>query len=198
VAALAAGAAAWLAHALVDMPWEYVAATMPMLFGLGILVTAGRPGPVREQSSWSAAAVPLALGVALVGSLAFPWLAEHRLDSSLDALAQGRYAAAIEAARDARTLDPLSVEPLELEGTAYEITGRLAAAQAAYERAVRLQPENGEAWYQLGRFHYESRCDPKTALLYLDRSWHLDPLSIDNNALLDVVKPRVAAGQDCR
>ena len=193
-----AGHAAWLAHALVDMPWEYVAATVPMLFGLGVLVTAGRPAAVREPSSWSAAAVPLALGVALVGSLAFPWLAQRRLDSSLDALAQGRYAAAVEAARDARTLDPLSVEPLELEGTAYEITGRLAAAQAVYERAARLQPENGEAWYQLGRFHYESRCDPKTALLYLDRSWHLDPLSIDTNALLDIVKPRVAAGRDCR
>ena len=78
------------------------------------------------------------------------------------------------------------------------VLGRLAAAQVAYERAVRLQPENGDAWYQLGRFHYESRCDPKTALLYLDRSWHLDPLSIDTNALLDIVKPRAAAGRDCR
>ena len=198
VVALAAGAAAWLAQALIDMPWEYAAATMPMLFGLGVLVTAGKAARVREPSTWTAAAVPLALGVALVGSLAFPWLAERRLESSLDALAQGRYAAAIEAARDARTLDPLSVEPLDLEGTAYEILGRPAAAQAVYERAVRLQPENAEVWYQLGRFHYESRCDPKTALLYLDRSWRLDPLSLDTNLLLDVVKPRVAAGQDCR
>jgi hypothetical protein len=198
VAALAAGAAAWLAHALVDMPWEYVAATMPMLFGLGVLVTAGRPGRAREPSSWSAAAVPLALGVAVVGSLAFPWLAERELNSSLDALERQDYAAALEAARDARTLDPLSVDPLDLEGTTYEILGRLPAAQAAYEHAARLQPENAEVWYQLGRFHYESRCDPKTALLYLARSWHLDPLSRDTNSLLDVVKPRVAAGQDCR
>lgn len=198
VAALAAGAAAWLAHALVDMPWEYAAATMPMLLGLGVLVTAGRPGRAPAQSSWTSAAVPLALGVALIGSLAFPWLADRRLESSLDALERGDPAAALEAARDARTLDPLSVEPLDLEGTAYEILGRLGAAEAAYQLAVRLQPENAEVWYQLGRFHYESRCDPRTALLYLDRSWHLDPLSRDTNALLDVVKPRVAAGQDCR
>jgi hypothetical protein len=197
VAALAAGAAAWTAHALVDMPWEYVAATMPMLFGLGVLVTAGRPGKVREPSSWSAAAVPLALAIALVGSLAFPWLAQRRLSSSLDALERSDFAGAIDAARDARRLDPLSVEPLDLEGTAYEILGRPAAAQAAYERAARLQPENAEVWYQLGRFHYEARCDPKTALLYLDRSWHLDPLSRDTNSLLDVVKPRAAAGGDC-
>src|SRR5215208_4254016 len=53
VAALAAGGAAWLAHSLVDMPWEYAAVTMPALFGLGVLVTAGRPGRIRAPSSWS-------------------------------------------------------------------------------------------------------------------------------------------------
>jgi O-antigen ligase len=197
VAALAAGAAAWLAHSLVDMPWEYAAATMPMLFGLGVLVTAGRPGRVRAPFSWSAAAVPLALGVALVGSLAFPWLAERRLESSLDALERGDPAAALEAAHDARALDPLSIEPLDLQGTALEVMGRTDAAQAAYERAARLQPENAEVWYELGRFHYESRCDPRTALLYLDRSWHLDPLSRDTDALLDTVRAAIAAKAGC-
>jgi Tfp pilus assembly protein PilF len=168
-----------------------------MLFGLGVLVTAGRPGRVRAPFSWSAAAVPLALGVALVGSLAFPWLAERRLESSLDALERGDPAAALEAAHDARALDPLSIEPLDLQGTALEVMGRTDAAQAAYERAARLQPENAEVWYELGRFHYESRCDPRTALLYLDRSWHLDPLSRDTDALLDTVRAAIAAKAGC-
>jgi tetratricopeptide (TPR) repeat protein len=194
VAALAAGGAAWLAHSLVDMPWEYAAATMPALFGLGVLVTAGRPGRLRAPSSWSVAAVPLAIGVALLGSLAFPWLADRRLDSSLDALERSDPVAAIEAARDAHTLDPLSVEPLVLEGTAFEVMRRLDQAQAAYERAVRLQPQNAEVWYQLGRFFFESRCNLPRALVYADRSWHLDPLSQDTGRLLEAVRAAIAEG----
>jgi tetratricopeptide (TPR) repeat protein len=192
VAALVAGGAAWLAHSLVDMPWEYAAATLPALFGLGVLVTAGRPGRVRARFSWSVAAIPLAVAVALVGSLAFPWLADRRLESSLDALERSDPAAALEAARDARSLDPLSVEPLDLEGTSLELMGRLGDAQAAYERAVRLQPQNAEVWYQLGRFHFESRCNLPQALAYADRSWQLDPLSQDTGRLLEAVRAAIA------
>ena len=190
-AALAAGGAAWLVQSLVDMPWEYSAATMPMLFGLGVLATAGRPRRAAAPSSWTAVAMPLAVGVALVGSLAFPWLADRRLDSSLDALERSDTAGALGAARDAHALDPLSIEPLEVEGTALEVLGRLDAAQTAYERAVRLQPENADAWYELGRFHFESRCRPRAALVYLDRAWHLDPLSQDIGRLLEEVRAAI-------
>jgi cytochrome c-type biogenesis protein CcmH/NrfG len=152
---------------------------------------------VRVPFSWNAAAVPLAVAVAVVGSLAFPWLAARRLESSLDALERQDFAAALEAARDAGSLDPLSVEPLDLQGTALELMGRLGAAQAAYERAARLQPQNAEVWYQLGRFHYESRCDPTTALPYLDRSWHLDPLSQDTGRLLEAVRAAIAENGGC-
>jgi tetratricopeptide (TPR) repeat protein len=194
VAALVAGGAAWLAHSLVDMPWEYAAATLPALFGVGVLVTAGRPGRVRARLAWSVAAIPLAVAVALVGSLAFPWLADRRLESSLDALEHSDPAAALAAARDARSLDPLSVEPLDLEATALEVMGRLDEAQATYERAVRLQPQNAEVWYQLGRFHFESRCNLPRALAYADRSWHLDPFSQDTGRLLEAVRAAIAEG----
>ena len=42
--ALAIAPALWLAHALVDYDWDFVAVTGPMLFALGVLAAAGVPG----------------------------------------------------------------------------------------------------------------------------------------------------------
>jgi tetratricopeptide (TPR) repeat protein len=190
-AALAAGAAAWLAQALLDMPWEYAAATVPMLFGLGVLATAGRPRAARAGSGRSAAAFPLALAIALVGSLSFPWLAQRRLETSLGALSSADFGAALAAAQDAGALNPVAVAPLELEGTALELMERPAEARTVYVRAVRLQPRNSETWYELGRFEYEQG-ELARALLYLDRAWGLDPLSPDTGPLLDRVRADIA------
>jgi hypothetical protein len=191
VAALAAGAAAWLVASLVDMPWEYAAATVPMLFGLGVLAAAGRPLAEPARPTRLAVAVPAVTGVALLASLAFPWLAERRLSASLDALIEGDGRTALAAAQDARALDPLSVQPLHLEGVAYEVLNRPADARAAYERAARLQPRNPDTWYELGRFEYEQG-DLERALLYLDRSWGLDRQSPETGPLLDRVREELS------
>ena len=191
VAALAAGGAAWLVESLVDMPWEYAAATVPMLFGLGALAAAGRPLSEPVRPTRLAVAVPAVAGVALLASLAFPWLAERRLSASFDALIEGDGRRALAAAQDARALDPLSVQPLHLEGVAYELMDRPAAARAAYERAVRLQPRNPDTWYELGRFEYEQG-DLDRALLYLDRSWGLDRQSPETGPLLDRVREELS------
>ncbi|MEX2645848.1 MAG: O-antigen ligase family protein [Gaiellaceae bacterium] len=187
-AALAAGGAAWLVHAPVDMPWEYAAATLPVTFGLGVLATAGRPAgePARRP-----VVLPAAVALVLVGSLAFPWLAERRLSTSLDALTEGDARTGLAAAQDAAALDPLSVEPLLLEGTAYELADRPGDARRAYERAVRLQPRNPDTWYALGRFEYEQG-DLERALLYLDRSWGLDRQSPETGPLLDRVREELS------
>jgi hypothetical protein len=185
-AALVAGGAAWLVHALVDMPWEYAAATIPVTFGLGVLTTAGRPA--REPRT---RLLPAAVALVLVGSLAFPWLAERRLSTSLDALTEGDARTGLAAAQDAAALDPLSVEPLLLEGTAYELADRPGDARRAYERAVRLQPRNPDTWYALGRFEYEQG-DLERALLYLDRSWGLDRQSPETGPLLDRVREELS------
>ena len=189
--ALAAGAAAWLAHSLVDMPWEYAAATLPVTFGLGALGVAGRPPPEPVPAARPAVALPVVAALALVGSLAFPWLSERRLSTSLDALVEGDGRRALAAAQDARALDPLSVQPLLLEGTAYEFLERPADARDAYEEAVRLQPRNPDTWYELGRFEYEQG-DLGRALLYLDRSWGLDRQSPETGPLLDEVREELS------
>lgn len=187
-AALVAGGAAWLVHALVDMPWEYAAATLPVTFGLGVLATAGRP---EREPARPAVLRPATVALVLVGSLAFPWLAERRLSTSLDALTEGDARTGLAAAQDAAALDPLSVEPLLLEGTAYELDDRPGDARRAYERAVRLQPRNPDTWYALGRFEYEQG-DLERALLYLDRSWGLDRQSPETGPLLDRVREELS------
>lgn len=192
VAALAAGTVAWLVHALVDMPWEYAAVTAPALFALGALVSSGRPASPSAAGGRALRAVPALVALALIGSLAFPWLAERRLESSLDALARGDRRSAAAAAQDARALNPLAVRPLHLEATVLELSGRVEAAERLYEEAVRLQPRNPQTWYELGRFEFEARGDLAKALVYLDRSWGLDRQSPDTGPLLDRVRDELS------
>lgn len=189
VAALAAGAAAWLVHALIDMPWEYVAVTAPLVFAVGALVAAGRNPSPPGRAPLAPAAVPVALAV--VASLALPWFAARKADASVDALLRLDFPTAADAAADARALNPLSVTPLHLEATALESMGRLDQAEELYEEAVRLQPRNPQTWYELGRFEYQAREDLEAALLYLDRSWGLDRQSSDTGPLLDRVREEI-------
>ena len=190
--ALAAGVAAWLLHSLVDMPWEYAAVTVPAMFALGVLVASGRPAPAPGGGGPVLAAVPALVALALVGSLAFPWLAERRLEASLDALTRGDHGSAATAAQQAQALNPLAVRPLHLEATALELAGRLDGAEALYEEAVRLQPRNPQTWYELGRFEFMARGDLAEALVYLDRSWGLDRQSPDTGPLLDRVREEIS------
>jgi hypothetical protein len=186
-AALVAGASAWLAHSLIDMPWEYAAVTVPVTFALGVLATTGRKAaeaPVRPR----AALLPGLAALALVASFAFPWLAERRLDTALDSLIAGDFRTAVAAAQDARGLNPLAVAPLHLEATALELSGRLEEAARAYEEAVRLQPENPQTWYELARFELEGRCDLVRAKEYVDRSYALDSWPPDTGALANRIR----------
>jgi cytochrome c-type biogenesis protein CcmH/NrfG len=156
-----------------------------------VLAAAGRPAEEPRAPVRSAVVLPATVALVLLGSLAFPWLAERRLSTSLDALIEGDAHAGLAAAQDAQALDPLSVEPLLLEGTAYELSDRPDDARRAYERAVRLQPRNPDTWYALGRFEYEQG-DLARALLYLDRSWGLDRQSPETGPLLDRVREELS------
>jgi hypothetical protein len=187
-AALVAGAGAWLVHALVDMPWQYAAATAPMLFALGALAAAGREA-IPRPGRIGIAAVAVAAGLLAAGfSIASPALAEKRTDAAFDALVTGDADAAVDQSRQARSLDPLAVEPVIVQASAEEIRGDDDEAERLFRRAVELQPENPQTWYELGRFEFETRRRPDTALLYADRSWGLDRRSPDTGALLDAIR----------
>jgi len=192
-AALVAGAGAWLVHALVDMPWQYAAATAPMLFALGAVAATGRAA-IPRPGRIGIGAVAVAAGLLAAGfSIASPALAEKRTDAAFDSLVTGDADVAVDRSRQARSLDPLAVEPVIVQASAEEIRGDDDEAERLFRRAVELQPENPQTWYELGRFEFETRRRPDTALLYADRSWGLDRRSPDTGALLDAIRAELEA-----
>jgi hypothetical protein len=143
VTALGIGLAAFLAHTVVDMDWNYVATCGPLLLVAGAL--AGRsagPGtravPVRRPLI-AAGAVLFALGAFY--SLAAPWLAQRQLASAVSAADLKR----------AHSWDPLSTQVI-MTWAAYENADPLRAEQL-YHQAVSLEPQNSETWYELGQFY---------------------------------------------
>jgi len=191
-AALAAGLAAYLAHSLVDMGWEYVAVSAPFFLALGILLTAGGSPGSRGRRRPIAALGIVALAAFTVTSLATPWLGERRVDDAYAALEQGDLATAAATADRAAGLNPLSIEPLHAGALAEELRGNLAEAERLLRQAVELQPENGETWYELGRFEFESRGELRLALRHLDRSYALDSFG-PAGPVLDEVRAAIAA-----
>jgi Tfp pilus assembly protein PilF len=135
-----------------------------------------------------AAAAALALTAA--SSVAFPWLAERRVEDAYEALERGDYAAAADRADEAAELNPLSIEPLQIGAVAAEQRGDLDGAERLLRDAVDLQPENGETWYELGRFEFEVRDDLGAALRHLDRSYALDSFG-PSGPVLDEVRAEI-------
>lgn len=172
-AALAAALPAYLLHAVADIDWDFVAVSGPVFAVVGVLIGAGRPlrPPVRRPL---AAVGAVALGLALVYSQAAPWLAARRVDDAYSAIGRGDPAAAVAAARDARWLNPLSTEPLQVWALASAAAGDVASALYRYREAARLQPENADAWYALGAFELSVR-RYRDAYRHLDRAYGLDP-----------------------
>jgi len=166
VAALAAGCAAYLLHTLVDLHWDYLAVSAPVFLVLGAL--AGEPAPRRRGLLLPAAVVLVAAAGAY--SLASPYLANRKLDAVGAALDSGRVQAAYADARSAHRLNPLAIEPLLTEG----YTARaFAVGEAALIQAVKLQPQNPDAWVALGE--YELRVgNGRRAYDALNRAYTLD------------------------
>jgi hypothetical protein len=186
--ALAVLAAAYLVHSLVDFDWDFVAVTAPFLLSVGALL--GGPA-VRDEPRPVWSPLPAVVAVVVLISLLTPWLAERSTDSARAAIAAGRPLQAYRDARDARSLDPLALDPLLVQAAALEQLGDIGAARRRYADAVRLQPLNWRAWYELGRFE-EDLEEWRRALPPLHRAVELDPL----NPLVtsELARARDAAG----
>ena len=172
-AALTALAAAYVLHSLVDFDWDFIAVTAPFLLAVGALLG----GPVvrhKPRLAWSP--VPAAAAVALALSLLTPWFAQRSTDSAWAALGERRPLQAYRDARDARSLNPLALDPLLVQALALEQLGDFTRARTLYVEAVELQPLNWRAWYELGLFE-ESRQDWGRAVPPLERAVELDPLN---------------------
>jgi hypothetical protein len=193
-AALALALPSYLLHALGDIDWDFVAATAPVFFALGVLVGASaKARPSRTRPALAAATAVVAL--AALYSLTAPWLAARRVDDAYAALGNNDLAAAVSAARDAHQLDPFSLDPLWAWAAAEAAAGQTQAAVHEYERAVQAQPENGEPWYDLGAYEFELG-HFQAAYRNLNQSYTLDPWGPAGlkGGLLDQARAKVNAG----
>src|SRR6185436_11010025 len=166
-------AVAYVLHSLVDFDWDFVAVTAPFLLSVGALLG----GPlVRDEPrvSWSPLPAVAALAVAL--SLLTPWFAERSTDSARAALADGRPRVAYRDARDARSLNPLALDPLLVQAKALDQLGDAQGARQLYIDAVELQPLNWRPWTELGVFEI-GRQDYTRAIRALERAVELDPFN---------------------
>jgi len=171
-AALALGlaAAAYVVQSLFDVDWDFVALSGLELFVVGVLLANGRRDLRRPE--WALGATVLACMAAV--SLLFPWLSARKTSDAYGAVERDP-AAAVADANAARTLNPLSVDPLDALASARLAQGRLADAENAYVRAVRLQPKNPETWYALAAFELDGRHAPRLACAVAARGLRLDP-----------------------
>ncbi len=173
--ALAIAVPSFLLHSLVDIDWDFVAVCAPAFVVGGLLV--GMGGEVRPVRLGGRTVLAVGLAAALLAcgySLAAPWLAGSRVNDSQTALADSNPRSAASDARDAGSLDPLSVQPIWALASAYAFVGDRVDAREQYERATRLQPENPETWVQLGEYEL---CfgDVFVAYRALNQAYTLDP-----------------------
>jgi hypothetical protein len=156
---------------LYDIHWDFMAAGAVAFATLGVLL-ARQARPPRRDQSWAVAVVALAL--AGVYSLAAPWLAEERVQDAYAALAAGELASAADNARQARSLNPTSVEPLFALGDVAFAQGQFDRAREQYARATEVQPANRETWFRLGELEYQVERF-EDAYVRFNRMYALDP-----------------------
>ena len=191
--ALALTVPAYLLHALEDIDWDFVAATAPVFFALGVLIGTG--SAVREPRRRPLLAVALAaVAMASLYSLTAPWLGARRVEDAYAALDRNDPAGAVSAARAARELDPLSVDPLWAWALAEALAGNSASAIHQYLRAISLQPADGRTWYALGQYEFELE-RYKAAYRYLNEAYTRDPYGPagEKGGLLDQARAKAFA-----
>ena len=171
VVALAVLCVAYVLHTLVDFDWDFVAVSAPFLLTLGALL--GGPA-VRDEPRVVWSPLPVAVAAALALSLLTPWFAQRDTDSAQAAIFDGRPLVALRDARNARSLNPLALDPMLAEAAALEQLGDVQGARSVYIDAVELQPLNWRGWFELGRFE-EGQQDWPRALPALRRAVDLDP-----------------------
>jgi len=164
----------FLVHGLLDYDWEFVALCGPLFFVAGVLLSTGRPvRRTRRRPVWALATILIAWAV--LYSVAAPRFAAARVDHAYAEIDRGSVEKAVDSAKSAHSLNPLSIDPLLAWASAEEAQGQSGAARDLYVRAVELQPLNWYAWYQLGSFDKDVRADTVAARLELGRAVELDP-----------------------
>jgi hypothetical protein len=182
--ALALALPAFLLHSLIDIDWDFAAVAAPVLLIAGALAT--RPATRRRVSFFTVLGAG-GIGFALVSSLFVIWLANRWTN---EANLTTNTAQALQLVQRARSLDPLSIQPLLAGGAAESAaaqSGSLASqkhhlelALGFFKKATQVQPLNAQGWYELGFFNLVLNRCPRAALPDLSRATVLDGQNAEN------------------
>ena len=157
VAAMAGVLAAFVVAAGIDWMWELSIVGLVAIVALGILVgraTEGSPRTAAVGSPLGRRVLRTAgVGVALAAILfvAVPMLAQDRLDESQAAAARGDASAAIEAADDARAVQPWASTPYLQLALLEEQQGNLGAANRHIDDALERDRSDWSIWLVAAR-----------------------------------------------
>ena len=148
----AAGAyTAFLVHAIVDWDWEVPAVMVAGLLCGGAILLVGRRArtPLELGVPMRALAVG---GAVLIGAFAAVGLVgNHALAASDAARGRGDWAGAARQAQRARTWLPWSPDALAALGQAQFDAGLKAEGRATLRKAVSMDPNDWQLWYDLAR-----------------------------------------------
>jgi tetratricopeptide (TPR) repeat protein len=173
-AALTLPLVVWLAHGSVEWLWE-----MPVLSVAALLLAAGAAasGDITGAGAPHTRRRALPITIAVAATVACLLLAaSYVADRQISAAAAGwgrDPSAAFAQLRAARRLDPLSSEPLVVQGLIAERLGRVDAARGAFAQAAEREPQDWFAQLHLGLL--DGRRDPGSARRHLLRARELNP-----------------------
>ncbi|HYH58747.1 MAG TPA: O-antigen ligase family protein [Thermoleophilaceae bacterium] len=188
VTALFLAALAFGLQSAIDWTWFVPGPTVMALVAAGFV--AGR-GPAPEAAAppepeprpqIDAVRIVLAgLAVLAAGAIAWsawqPQRASELADQAIVLSGQGAFEEALDRAREAQDVDPLSLRPLFAEVHVHRRARRIDDAYAVLRRMVARHPENPLGWIALGNFELEARDDPVAAVTAMDAALYLDPMS---------------------
>jgi hypothetical protein len=181
-AAALGGFAYWALHGSVDWFWEFAGLGAPAFALLGIACslepraqTAGsaRVRPVSTGRRWTLRAVGVLAALAVLLSLAAPWLSERQIQSAARIWPKAPLTAYARL-QDAARLNPLSDRAYLVAGSIALRFGDLIRAKHEFSLALGRVPEDSYATLELGAIASESG-EHARALELLERAVRLDP-----------------------
>jgi O-antigen ligase len=169
VAALAAVLVAFALGAAIDWMWELTVVGLVAVVALGMLVGAATAPPARGDAFVAVAPRPddrtsrarlrsralrtagAAVALAAILCAALPMLAQERLEDSQSAASSGDVAGAVDAAQDARSLQPWAASPYLQLALVEEQAGDLHRADGFIRDAIQRDNSDWSMWLVAAR-----------------------------------------------
>ncbi|MGH2966924.1 MAG: O-antigen ligase family protein [Solirubrobacterales bacterium] len=181
----------WLFHSSLDWFWPYPAITAPVFALLGSAcapaLKVDRPAERRGRGRLLVAGAAIVLAVSTVP----PFLSERYVNDAYEVWRAdpGRAYADLDRAR---SLNPLSVDPLLAEGAIAKANGDRGRAIRAFKDAIAKRSEEWVSYYLLAVLHL--RDDPALARRELAAAHARDPHNAEVTALADKLRSRSRRG----